>query len=249
MNILLQANSPQYRDAVFRYITEQQLGFAEGLREEGALLGQTLIALTPPRTKAQGRKAVARDIKRAIRPLTPKDFPNSETDRGLNKRLRNYIRERNYSALEDVFAKVKGNEFYKWKVVEFDAQWHRAARVSRGRVVSQHKVATPDADKVTAYITGVQGGVGRGKGGWAEGTIQLGGRVPGWVAEHRGQGTFEDKASNPVKAYIRFVNNSEWAEGGDDDRIVENAIQSRTKKIISKLEAKQAHAKHRAKLF
>ena len=52
------------------------------------------VRFTPPKTLAQGRKAVARDIQRAVRPLRPADF--------RSHRIRKLIRKRDYAGLEAV---------------------------------------------------------------------------------------------------------------------------------------------------
>ena len=57
----------------------------------------------------------------------------------------------------------------------------------------------------------------------------------------------EDR-TNEVPAYITMTNASVWASGGDDGRIVANAIQSRTVRIVKGIQRAQAAALHKAKL-
>ena len=63
----------------------------KALRGEGRQLASRLVRFTPPKTLSQGRKAVARDIRRAVLPLRPGDFDS--------KRIRQLIRKRDYSGL------------------------------------------------------------------------------------------------------------------------------------------------------
>ncbi len=52
-----------------------------------------------------------------------------------------------------------------------------------------------------------------------------------WVGKHAGSGSFEDRIDSD--GYIQFTNKSRWASGGDEDRIIDNAIKSRTKDILA----------------
>jgi hypothetical protein len=242
MNLSVDVDYKDYAEAIGEFIRERGTTLPKALRFEGRQLALRLVRLTPPRTLSQGRKAVARDIQRAVRPLRPADF--------TSKRIRKLIRKRDYSGLEAVFARFpQGSDLRGVSVVEPNfPQMHEEARASRGRVHKFQRKVTPAADKVREYIRTVQSRVGRGRAGWGVSLIALGGKPQAWVVRHanRNTGVFEDRAD--VAGYIRMENRSEWAEAGDDDRIVANAIRSRTRNIREAIVKAQAEAAKKARL-
>jgi hypothetical protein len=242
MKLNVEVDYQDYAEALREFIRERGTTLPKALRFEGRQLALRLVKFTPPKTRAQGRKAVARDIQRAVRPLRPADFSS--------KRIRQLIRKRDYGALEAVFARFpQGSPLRGVSVVEPRfPEMHQEARASRGRVLKFQGKVTPDTDKVRDYIKTVQDRVGRGRAGWAVSLIALGGKPSGWIVRHaKGDtGTFEDRAD--VRGYLRMENRSEWAEAGDEDRIVANAIRSRTRNIREAIAKAQAEAARKARL-
>ncbi len=90
------------------------------------LLGKMLIQFTPPATRDQGQKTVARDIQRAVTPLRVADFKS----RGMRK----MIRDRDYTALEAVFAKFERGPFPRFTVKPFGPELPTSERDRRGLV-------------------------------------------------------------------------------------------------------------------
>lgn len=243
MNLSVTSNSPQYRDALIDFIANFRLTIREAIRYEGRLLGERLIQFTPPRTQAQGRKRVDRDIRKVIL--------------GLD----------NMAAFDEVRAVVEGDESIVRAFVRKDGtvygvdrdlyrpnatfedlnRFHQAHRLPSGRVtdagtqtrdIGRWKFLTKLVvlkDTLEDYIMSVQARVGRGKGGWAKGVLQLGGKVAQWIGVHaRTSGEFQDgtEQSDP---FVLFINKSEWASGGDQDRIMDNAIESRIRDIRNRI--------------
>lgn len=234
-----QMNLKEFNDELAAFIRFHGVGLPKALRYQGRLLAQLLIKLTPPKTRAQGRAAVKRDIGRAVRSLKPADFKS--------KKIRALIRKRDYGGLEVVFSRFpEKGDLRNVSVLPFAPALHDKARDSRGRVTRFKRQATPDADLVTEYVSEIQTHVGRGKGGWAKSLIGLGGTPAAWIAAHADAGTFADKADDPVKGYILMTNESEWASRGDDDRVVSNALRSRTLAIRESLAKAQDEAMQRA---
>ena len=217
MNLTVDVDYEDYAAALAEFIRERGTTLPKALRFEGRQLALRLVRFTPPKTLSQGRKAVARDIQRAVRPLRPADFSS--------QRIRKLIRKRNYAGLEAVFARFpQGSELHGVSVVEPKfPEMHQQARASRGRVLKFQGRVTPDADKVRDYIKTVQDRVGRGRSGWAVSLLSLGGKPSAWIVRHakRGTGTIEGRVD--AQGYMRMENRSEWAEAGDEDRIVANA--------------------------
>src|SRR5690606_31871936 len=138
----------EFNDAVTRYILTLGKDTRGAVRQQSMLLGKRLIQFTPPSTRAQGRRAVARDIRRAVTPVRPADFTSPD--------IRRLIRTRDYAGLEAVFGRFENGQFAGFKVLPFSAELHRSRRDRRGRVTRSAKVATPDALQVRDYIRDVQ---------------------------------------------------------------------------------------------
>jgi hypothetical protein len=242
VNATVDIEYQDYANALAEFIRQRGTLLPKALRSEGRLLATRLVRYTPPKTRSQGRKAVARDIQRAVRPLRAADFSSL--------RIRKLIRQRDYAGLEAVFARFpQGSELHGVSVVEPKfPEMHQQARASRGRVLKFQGRVTPDADKVRDYIKTVQDRVGRGRSGWAVSLLSLGGKPSGWIVRHakRDTGTFEDRVD--AQGYMRMENRSEWAEAGDEDRIVANAIRSRTRNVREAIAKAQARAAEKARL-
>lgn len=80
--------------------------------------------------------------------------------------------------------------------------------------------------------------VGQGRGGWAVSFVKLGGKLSpsGWVGKHAfGKGVAVagtcDASFKSGDVRIKMVNQSQWARGGDPDRIIEAAMAGRAKAI------------------
>ncbi|MCZ7641369.1 MAG: hypothetical protein M5U12_38105 [Verrucomicrobia bacterium] len=229
----LTVQTREFNDAVSRYVVALGKDARQAVRHQSMLLGRRLIQYTPPATRAQGRKAVARDIQRAVTPLRVADFES----RGIRK----LIRERAYSALEAVLAKFKSGPFARFFVKPFSPELHTSKRDSRGRVRKSAKVATPDATEVRDYIRQVQERVGRGKAGWVKAVTQLGGSVPEWMARHAGTGSVEDRTQS-VAPYVRMLNRSEWAADPEVNRVLSQAFRSRRRDMVTSIEKAAAAA-------
>lgn len=221
MNVAVQVNADAFNDAVRRYVKEVGVGLPQAMRTQARLLFGRVIQRTYPKTRAQGRRAVARDIRRAVRVLSPGDFESQD--------LRRMVRRRDYAGLRAVLER-SGSPL---TVVPFEPDLHRKVRDRRGRVTRPRNVATLDGDAVRSYTRRRQDLVGRAKGGWAAAMRAAGGRPPEWIGRWAAVGNVEDRLADPVAGFIRAENLSEWARHGDDDRIVAGALQSRANDILA----------------
>lgn len=266
----VQSDASQFHDALVSFIKEKQVPVADALRFQGRLLGKRLIEFTPPQTRAQGKLAVERDIRRWLKGTNLKSVANSADiylsqnlypTRGKTKgeqvaarRAVKAVRQRVQGRdVVRVFATKDGRvygidleRFWPNRSMEDFAAIHRANRDARGRgrtlknpgslgtaigrwtflnnVITTH-------DKVREYIRSRQANVGMAKGGWAAGFMALGGKPPDWVAKHANQGDLVDHSKDPVAPYIRFRNHSPWTNRNDDERIIQNALDSRARDI------------------
>ena len=223
----LSVNARGFNDAVTRYVLELGKDARGAVRQQSMLLGKKLVQFTPPGTRAQGRKAVARDIRRAVTPIRPSDFDAPG--------IRKLIRKRDYAGLEVVFSRFKQGGFAGFKVLPFAAELHRSRRDARGRVNRSAKVATPDAPQVRDYIRQVQTHVGRAKGGWVPTVTRLGGSVPEWLLQHAVTGTVEDRTGS-MNPSVKMKNRSEWAGDVNVDRVLAGAMGARRQAILTSIE-------------
>lgn len=220
MNVSVQVNADVFNDAVRRYVKELGVQLPKAMRTQARLLFARIIQRTYPKTRAQGRKAVARDIGRAVRLLSPSDFESPSIQR--------LIRKRDYAGLQAVFER-SGTHL---RVVPFHPALHQDARDRRGRVRKETGIVSLDREEVRAYIRRQQDHVGRAKGGWADAIQAAGGNPAQWIARWATVGRVEDRLTDPVVSFIRAVNLSEWAQSGDEDRIVADALRSRSRDML-----------------
>jgi hypothetical protein len=234
MNLVADSNSEAFSESLREFIRFYGVELPKALRYQSRLLAQEFIRKTPAKTRAQGRRAVERDIQRAVRPLRPQDFKS--------RNIRALIRKRDYHALETVFSRFpESSDLRKVSVLSFDSKLHQQARDRRGRIQSFKRKVTPDSDAVKKYVAEIKTHVGQAKGGWANSLINLGGRPAAWISEHANAGSVEDHASS-IRGYIQMTNRSDWAGSGDEDRVIEKSLRSRSVAMFNAL----AHAQERA---
>ena len=236
MNVTVQVPElADFQQAVVRYIRDLGQESRTVMRRQGRLLLREAMRLTPPRTRGQGRKLVKAEVLRSVRPLKASEFED--------KRLRKLVRARDYARLQAALDGLTDGPLAGKRVVPFGPSLHQEARNSRGRVPAKHEpVLTLDDEAVAAYIRSAQDRVGRAKRGWAAGVLALGGSVPAWISGGPKTGDFVDRLDNPILAYLRADNESEWAGRGDDDRVLARAMSGRAKAILGDIDRKLARA-------
>jgi hypothetical protein len=200
------------------------------------------IRFTPhQRGKKAMEEVVARDVRRAITPITPDSF--------FSPRLRELAEARDFKTLNEaiaqtpkrlVGAKVDGRVIAIKEVRAFSPSIHRQARNSLGRVTKGMSrrlgYATLDVDAVESHIKKKNRNVGMGRAGWAPAMTGLQGSVTAYVRRHQGQGAFEDKSRDPVRAFVRSRNFSPWAgDGSEAKRVIGEATRSSGRDITEDL--------------
>ena len=102
--------------------------------------------------------------------------------------------------------------------------------IGRWTFINKLVVPKPFAEK---YIKRVQGMVGQAKGGWAASFMRLGGRmsIGGWVGKHAARAGRIRTNFSPDKVAIEMVNRSQWANGGDENRIIASSLNMRAKSL------------------
>lgn len=200
------------------------------IRQQGRLLFTSVMKLTPPKTLAQGRAAVKRDVEKTVRPLTASKL-HSQSVRDWYNRVKG---DKNSEDWAKFVATVFGPSAV---VVPFSPELHQKNRDRRGRAKPTHYV-TLQVSKEAKYIRERQQLVGSGKGGWVAAIKALGGSAPAWATRWAAKGNFRDNLRSNVSAYIEGKNASEWASGGDEDRIIDIAMGIRSRAIDKNIEDK-----------
>lgn len=256
MELTTQTNLKQFNDSLAQFIREQGVGLPNALRYQCRLLADRLIRgpkgsgggrglATPPATRSQGKAAVARDIRRAIVPLTRRYITASFRETSVQEAILDLVAKDDAEGLQVLFSRFESGPLRDAEISDtFDAQMHQSQRDRRGRVLEKKspRFATTDTDALADYVKRKQDNVGRAKGGWAASLLALGGSTSAWITKHSDLGHITDRADDLVAGYIRMTNESEWASGGDEDRIVSNALASRAQAILKDLAFAQEKA-------
>jgi hypothetical protein len=214
---------------------------ADVLREEMKGLAVLLLKLTPSRSRPQGEKALKRDIARSVRPLRPRSIKGSSH---WAVEFRRNLREHNDAAVAALMR--VSTTFRDAQLVPFTEDLHASAKQGRGTVAKWTGKVTMDVEAFDAYVEKMLPRVGNARGGWVAAVRNFGGNIAAWVSRHSYAGSFRDNLGNPLLGFIEATNASSWAKAGLSDRIVANALRTRTGVIERKIERAEANARQEA---
>jgi hypothetical protein len=231
-------NVPDFNANFLRWVNRRPGRVATAMREEMRSLLRTVMTITPPKTRAQGRAALLRDIGRAVRPLRVRNFTGRHA---WAKAMRKAINERDNETAQTLLRRTKG-PLSKAEVVPFTKEVHRRARDRRFRVHRWTGRMTTEADEWDAYALRMRGRIGEAKGGWANGLIAMGGTTSQWARAHAYAGDFVDALKDSSAPYIQATNRSTWAKAGDDNRTMRNALRIRARVLGDKIAKAEAIA-------
>ncbi len=146
--------------------------------------------------------AVARDIKKLFKRVpTSTPFFNKPENRGLQSRLRRYVRSSNLAAVREVLGEVFHTE--PRVLVGIDRALHGSHRTKAGAVPGRPKKSfvIPNA-AISNYTKERQKLVGFMKAGWKRALVALGVSLPAWVSRHDGaNGSFEDRLNSSSPSF------------------------------------------------
>lgn len=193
MSLTLDAS--RFNALIADYVSELGLEAKDVIRTQSRLFLQTAIRLTPPRTLAQGRKAAARDVRKAVAPISADDFKSEAIKRLINRQDK--------AALTAALPNIRKG----WQLVDFSPELHTGARGRDGKVKRSWHRATLDVKAWKKYVKEIQARVGRLKAAWVPALRAVGGTAPAWVAKHSApSGGYNNNldASNPSFTAISF---------------------------------------------
>lgn len=188
-------NAHELEKAIQRYARELGMDLPRIVQQTFKLIIKDAIRFSPPKSRAQGRNAVQRDISRAIYLI---DF------RRINNfpRLGDLVQKRDVTAVEAILARMKGR-WASMRVVPFNESLHTSVRDKRGRVQRTKRIATLDGTLHRRYVRKVQGHVGYTKSGWKPSAQHAGLTLPAWVSGHGSPpGSVSDHTKSTDKPYI-----------------------------------------------
>lgn len=261
MNVEIATNAEAWARQIAAYMVHFRLEKDTALRIQGRLLTERLIRMTPPKSRAQGRRRVRIDIGRLFFGQNEKGKaqalePGREGTEGPdNVRLwvakdgRVFGVERQLyrpdATLEEI---AKHHQKYRDKRGRVSTAGTRDREVGRWRFLDRLVV---DGDRVKEYADQRQELTGQAKGGWARAVATLGGRVSSWIGEHAYAGRLQDRLAEP-DGFLQMDNASEWAVGGfsgegESGRVAAAALASRSRDIGKSIAV--AEAKAQAKAF
>lgn len=207
-------------------------GTDEAIRKQAGLLARELLKKTPPfrdrnldptgfSDQAVGRRAVARDFRRAIEPIKAEDWND--------KWLKEAIKKRNAVGVQAAIRKIrKDNKLTVFP--DFDSRYHSNFRDSRGRVqVNQHR-ATLDPKAWKKHLTLLWSRVGRMRSGWAPAAMLAGEKVPAWVARHAAKpGYAHDLTKDALTPGFLIVSAAKGV--GEMRHVIYRALEGRAKAL------------------
>jgi len=162
--------------AILRYVDDLGIQLPKVVKFTARLLNTDLSRLTPPRSLAQGRAAVRRDINRAVLAL---DHTKIKLEA-----LKEAVLERKYDVVRTILSHMRDSWLAGYDLVTFNPELHRSARDSRGRVQRSKRRLTLDLSAHSRYVKTVQGRVGSTRAWWTPSARVLGNSAPSWISRH-----------------------------------------------------------------
>lgn len=216
-----------YRNALNQFVTELNANGELLLKEEMRLLLRDVLSFTPPKTQAQGRKAVDNDLRLNAYPLDPQKIKM--------KRLADVVRKRDVEAIQKIADNLKGGFFQRRTLLQttddIRAQ-HRKNRTRYGRIRKDRRnMALLSVWR--KYTREIQDKVGMAKAGWLRAAEGVGLKLPNFVTRHAGTSPSQYIAPTPNRLIIESINGA--SKIPNYDRVVTDATKRRVNSIKSEL--------------
>lgn len=202
MSLRIAIDTVKYRNDLNQFVYRLNADSSLLLKEEMRLLLRDIQRLTPPKTLAQGRKAIAGDLRRVAAPLDP--------DKIKYRPLARAVRNRDEQAIETIASKMKRGFWANRKLLRSENEMksiHLAARNNRGRVKNdQGKMIMLRA--WNKYAKEVQDRVAFARAGWLAAAHGVNVALSSWIEKHAGAAQGSYKAPTPNDLLIVGTNRS-----------------------------------------
>ena len=206
------------------------------VKEEAALVAQSLVKLTPPGKASEGKTRVAIDLGRVY--LASKWFLDVFQFRRqkLGDKVKEAVRRKDAGTLETIFE--RSGKLRRIEIEPFNASRHKQLR-KNGRVPQNwHPGSFPlsNESQTKRYERTKQKNVGLAKSGWATALRALGKSVAGWL-DKGDTGAVKDDLKHPTKPSITLINKvSYFASLDQRKKIVATALRGRLSALQKKIE-------------
>lgn len=214
-----------YDLAVRRLVYDLGIEAPKAVQTAARQLFQELLKITSPKTQAQGRKAVARDISRAMWAIDPAKIHNAI--------LRQAVQDQEFDVvmafLNNLKKAGKGGALAHYRLEHFSPALHHSARDRRGRVRRSKGIIVLERSAHSKYVREIQGHVGSTKYAWGVGAQKMGASIPNWIlAHHGGLAVFEDNRTVRDAPSVAMTNKGPGI-GGLETSMIQRAVDNREK--------------------
>ena len=227
MSLSVKIDTVRYRNDLNQFVEKLNADAQILLKEEMRLLLRDISRLTPPKTLAQGRKAVAGDVSRAVGSLDPEKIKWPE--------MKKAVIAKDVAAINAMTKNLKNGYFANRRLltsIDQVAGAHISARNSRGRVRSDQGNMT-FANIWRKYAKSVQDRVGYARAGWAAAAQGVGLNLPSWVARHAAYSKGTYKA--PSAGTLEIVGTNRSAKIPNYQSVVDAAARMRVNSLGKEL--------------
>lgn len=220
-----------------KYATAVQNGQprADIVKNQMKFAVRAIIDLTPFETLAQGRAVVKRDLTAAMKPwgVDGGAFPISRLrNEGLKGRLQQYMADRDYGKIKEIWDKIGANTGYK--MVDFSEDLHHRNMDSRARPYGDQKILVPQVEEWNAYLNKLRGQVGRARGGWAAAAEAFGLSLPNWITRWKAGGSVQAEIGEGTVTFT-MINRAVYIPKERYEQAVELALSGRQKAMENDL--------------
>lgn len=180
MNATLEFDLTRMNELMRRMVHELRLSRDEVLKTQSALLGERLIAFTPPKTKSIGLRAVKKSINKVAKVPNPNFFKKE----WIRDAIKSVIRKRDYDGLRLIAQRITKTQ--DWKAEPFTPNMHIQARSMKTHSVRySQKRWSLNGIEIANYIKEIQSHVGRLRAKWTP-FLTYGGRTAAaWIDRHK----------------------------------------------------------------
>lgn len=223
LKLVTSVDLTDYDLAVRRLVTELGIEGPRAVQTAARQLFEELLRITAPKTQAQGRKAVARDISRAMWAIDPAKIHNAI--------LRQAVEDGEFDVvmafLNNLRKVGRGGLLSRYRLEHFNPSLHQSVRDRRGRVRRSRGIIVLERSKHSRYVKEIQGHVGATKYAWGVGAQRMGATIPGWILKHHaGLGVLEDNLANREDPSVAMTNKGPGI-GGLETSMIQRAVHKR----------------------
>jgi len=232
--ITASVNVDEFNKSFTRYKLDLDLEIQPALKEQTRLLLKTVEELLPPAKRAQGVKAIRKDISKQFIDEQWLASGFNLHNAKLAERIKGYLKTHDYDAIKQI-ARDTGI-FNNFRVQEFSE--NDIKRNNRGRIIqSGTKILPLNRTPLVEYRKSLEEHVGKLRAWCKNGYLKLGGKLPAWISKQEGKGYFVDVSGNPSKPFIELGTFLDYAKDVNSRyNVTQRAVDIRAKAMLLSIE-------------